>query len=128
MDRFDLAVDIQRSDPHEVLESGKGTSSAALAEEVACACAFRSWRLRPRTDDERVAGEELLLEQARLTDATRHSFERLARSFSLSGRGIMRTLSVSRTIADMRESEQVDEEDILEALMYRRQDTSGEAA
>lgn len=125
MDRFDLSIAVLRADPHEVLESGSGTSSAKLKEGVDAARAFGAWRRSAKEGAAGKAGEQRLLEEARLSSGTRRSFEELARSFSLSGRGIMRTLSVSRTIADMRESESVDEEDLLEALMYRSQDTAG---
>ncbi len=121
MDRFDLAVSVTRSDPKEVMDSGGGTSSAKLAEEVRAAIDFRTWRIR-EYEGECANKEERLMKQTSMSLKTRHDFEQLARTFLLSGRGIMKTLGVARTIADMRESDCVEENDLLEAFAYRTQD------
>ena len=44
MDRFDLIVNVWRSDPTQVLRTGRGTSSATLREGVLRARAFRAQR------------------------------------------------------------------------------------
>jgi magnesium chelatase family protein len=122
MDRFDLAITVARSDPREVMDSGGGTSSAKLADEVKSAIEFRSWRMRE--DDMHDANkDERLMQETRMSLKTRRGFEQLARTFVLSGRGIMKTIGVARTLADLRESECVEEDDLLEAFAYRTQDT-----
>lgn len=47
------------------------------------------------------------------------SLERLSKSASLSPRSYHRVLRLARTIADLRESATVEEQDILEAFQYR---------
>lgn len=118
IDRMDLVVDVWRSDPHEVLDSGSGTSSAVLREGVIEARERASWRMS-RMEDMDGDKDALLVASCRLSGSDREAFEMLARSNHLSGRGIMRTLKVARTIADIEGSDGVEMEHLLEALMYR---------
>jgi magnesium chelatase family protein len=137
MDRFDLVVDVWRSDPAHVLDTGKGSSSRQLREGVLAARDFACWRRQRRpgrepeappppeqpdmaaaADDPKGSGEQLLAE-CLLGKRERASLEALARRHQLSGRGIMRTLAVARTIADLAQSEKVIEDHLLEAVTYR---------
>ena len=51
--------------------------------------------------------------------ADREFFEQSAKAHNMSGRAIMRTLSVARTIADMEESHEVLMTHLCEALSFR---------
>lgn len=141
MDRFDLVVDIWRSDPSHVLATGTGSSSAHLRDGVLSARAYRDWRTRKDWQEGQRAGVQTaangtggqgteqegpflgagarLLAECRLEYGERAYLEDLARMLNLSGRGIMRALSVARTIADMEEKRAVGREHILEAVSFR---------
>ncbi len=126
MDRIDLHLDVRRIPPAQVLASGSGTPSAALREEVLRGRAFASWR----TAREAEAGcppesGRSAVEGCRLSDDARAFLLSVADLHSMSGRAIVRTLSVARTIADMAESAVVEEGHVAEAVGYRIRDGIG---
>jgi len=147
MDRIDIVVDVWRSDPAHVLDTGLGTSSAQLRQGVMQARAFADWRRardqargltgeahskagtrisgRADTEGEKakpVGSGAALLASCQLGTKERSSLELMAERYQLSGRGIMCALSVARTIADMEESERVLQEHLLEAVSFRKND------
>lgn len=123
MDRIAMRIDVVRLDAGHVLESGRGTSSAELAEGVLKAREYSSWRKAVDGADDCSASAEgklaFVLASCRLEDEVLKSFEERARRFGLSGRGIVKTLSVARTIADIEQSRVVNREHLAEALQYR---------
>ncbi len=124
LDRIDMNVDVGRIDVGDVLSTGSGVSSASLREGVLAAREFASWRkARERSSQQANATSASSLEAAvlscRLSSADRAFFEKVARTRGMSGRGIMRVLSVARTIADIDQSESVGRDHVLEALSYR---------
>ena len=122
-DRFDMMIAVRRADPKMVLATGSGVSSAKMREGVLAAREFASYRRDPA----RTAGRDaLLIDECRLDKTASRCIEKFARSFGMSGRGIMKALSVARTIADMQQSDRVTDEHISEAVMYRMQDREEE--
>lgn len=137
LDRIDMVLDVWRSKPGEVLATGSGKSSSALRAQVLTAQEYAQWRtekikatqekaihdtyLVPSPKDKvQLRGEGVrLLNTCRLGRTERRCLEEAAERLKLSGRGIMRILSVARTIADMEESASVVSDFILEALTYR---------
>ena len=67
---------------------------------------------------------EELVESCKLDTKDFEFFEEVASNNNMSGRGIMRVLSVARTIADICESVQVKHEHLCEALTFRLRDMS----
>ena len=153
MDRIEIIVDVWRSDPANVLDTGLGTSSTRLREGVMQARAFATWRcakdeargLAIDTQKKEASGESgeadshalgasricsgaALLASCQLGTKERSSLELMAERYQLSGRGIMCALSVARTIADMEESERVLQEHLLEAVSFRKNDLESAAA
>jgi magnesium chelatase family protein len=152
MDRIEIIVDIWRSDPGHVLDTGKGTSSAQLREGVLKARAFAQWRrskdevlesihvtptamIKPESSGDGdttnmdqdpstsfKSNGAALLAACKLSAKERSFLEIMAERYQLSGRGIMCTLSVARTIADMEESDKVKQEHLLEAVSFRKKD------
>lgn len=131
MDRFDMMISVSRIDPGEVMQSGGGISSAALREGVIAARVFADNRrneeeaaLRNGAESSTQLGRDArIVRECRLELSTRAHMENLARRRSMSGRGVMKTLAVARTIADLRQSDRVEKDDIDEAIMYRGQDS-----
>jgi magnesium chelatase family protein len=127
MDRIKIIVDVWRSDPAHVLNTGKGTSSAQLKEGVMKARAFADWRRAKTALFEDTTGEALLA-SCHLGIKERSGLEIMAERYQLSGRGIMSALAVARTIADMEESECVTQDHLFEAVSFRKTDREAVAA
>lgn len=122
MDRIDLHVDVRRIAPSDVLATGGGTTSAEMREAVLRARDYASWRTARADDD---ASAEALVSSCALADEDRAFYEEAARTARMSGRAIMRTLSVARTIADMEESSAVGRRHLCEALGFRLREGVG---
>lgn len=144
IDRFDMMMSVERCGARMVLATGSGVSSAALYEQVRAAREYATWRRAhdeedpllalpspqggemPRLHDEEgrpVSGRDAqLVASCRLDERAVSFLERIAMSHGMSGRGIMKTLGVARTIADMEESLRVRDDHLVEAAMYRMQD------
>lgn len=117
-DRIDLICEVARVDPKRVLQSGEGTSSKAIALQVASARERAAWRGDGQEALSSVTPHEVI-EACDLGKSGRALIEEMARRHFLSGRGIIRVLRVARTIADLEESSVVRDEHLLEACMYR---------
>ena len=122
MDRIDLHIDVKRVPPAEVLAQGGGTTSAKLREGVMAGREYSSWR---RVHEAVVPTTQGLIASCHLGDDDALFFERMARANHMSGRAIVRTLSVARTIADMSERIAVSKADLCEALSFRLRDGVG---
>lgn len=126
MDRIDVHIDVRRIAPGEVLSSGGGSSSDELREGVLKARAYSSWRTaREGGDTKRHDTAASLIKACALTDEDRAFYEDAARAASMSGRAIMRTLAVARTIADMEEAAAVTKSHLCEALAFRLREGVG---
>lgn len=106
-DRMDMSVRVERVDPALLISGERSASETGDAQE-------RIMRAREFAHSRRNKGL-----RATLDPAARTLLEDSARRTHLSGRGVTRLLRVARTIADMRQSPGVSEEDISEALTYR---------
>ena len=124
MDRIDIHIDVQRLSPREVLRSGKGTSSESLREGVLRAKEFAAWRKKKAQTSEKgsvVTSNEVatLAQKELVSQEAERVLEALATSNHMSGRGIVRTLRVARTIADLNQSFLVEKEHLYEAAGFR---------
>ena len=119
MDRIDVHIDVARIPPGQVLSTGHGTSSAKLREGVLAAREYASWRRSTTGLDERARQAEVLVESCAMSEADRDFLEKLAASGSMSGRAIMRTLALARTIADMEQVPKVGRDHLCEAVGFR---------
>ena len=123
IDRIDLHIDVQRVAPGAVISLTGGTSSAQLREGVQKGREFAAWRRKresvgPTTQD--------LMASCHLGEDDERFFERMAKANHMSGRAIVRTMSVARTIADMDCRSQVMREDLCEALGFRLREGVGQ--
>ena len=66
-------------------------------------------------------GTQEIVKYCKLTDSTKLLMEEAGRKFSFSARAYNRVLRLSRTIADLMESESIRDEHVIEALGYRIQ-------
>lgn len=129
VDRISIQIDVRRVDPSNVISSTRGVSSSQLRDGVLRGRAFGLWR-RSRCDGEgscrSVAGNETYIsthpsiaDECGLTDEARTFLEAVARASALSGRAVVSSLRVARTIADIEESVSVSADHVAEALGYR---------
>ena len=115
-DRLDLTVRVAGVPPRELQEAQPGEPSEAMRARVANARArqlTRDGRLNARLQGRALKSRTVLEPTARKLMA------RALTQFSLSARGYDRVLRVSRTIADLAGSEQIEQEHLAEALQYR---------
>ena len=122
MDRIDLHIDVRRVDPSQVLSEQGGTSSEELKDGVLRGREYASWR---QARFGRVHRTQEVIEACRMDDDDRAFFEKMAQANHMSGRAIVRSLSVARTIADMAERPAVTKDDLCEALGFRLREGVG---
>lgn len=116
LDRIDMQVDVWRADFDQVVHAGSGISSHELREGVLKARTFASWRTaRAGTKDDR--GD--VMRRYRVDAEAEAFLRRSARQTNMSGRGIVRTVRIARTIADMAECEVITTPHVAEALSLR---------
>lgn len=118
LDRFDLAIPLERPDVEHLLGGSPGESSATVADRVRVA------RLVAATRGVRCNAEipaEALDDLSPLSADAAALLERRLRSGSLSARGLHRVRRVARTIADLDDAGPlVGEEQVAAALQLRR--------
>ena len=118
-DRFDLRVEMSAVDPAHLMEGREvrpykpETILRARQRQLSRADAAQGATWNARIPASR------LLEVARPNAAARAALILGGRTSALSGRGIHRCLRVARTIADLRDAEEVEERDIQSALNMR---------
>ncbi len=122
MDRIDLHIDVNRVPPEEVLNPNGGLSSEQLREGVMAGREYASWR---RAKEELGDTTQDIIATCKLNDDDERFFEKMAQLNHMSGRAIVRTLGVARTIADMAQRATVQKADLCEALGFRIRDGVG---
>lgn len=122
IDRIDIQIDVWRTSFDNVVHAGSDISSDKLREGVLRAREFRSWRLEAKPlPQSGVATEELpdlICRNGVDRDAEKFLRDAATANF-MSGRSIVRTVGIARTIADMDESERVQEQHVAEAFSFR---------
>ncbi len=122
LDRFDMQIDVRRVPPNEIMSLDRTESSSCLKEGVSRARSFAAWRRARYPCDPSTQG---IIESCRMAEGDAEFFTSVARAHAMSGRGMARTLSVARTIADMAERESVSRSDLCEALEFRLRRAEG---
>jgi len=113
MDRFDMRVRVDRTDP-AALVGPPGEPSEAVRERVADA--RRRQQGRPTINGALSRPE---LDDLDMTDGASRLIERALQQGRLTGRGFDRVRRVARTIADLAARQTVAEPDVAEALVLR---------
>lgn len=131
LDRIDMRIDVQRISSEHVLNAGRGVSSEELRAGVLAA---REFARKRRASAGQGAGApppgarkspKQVIDECSLSVPAKRFMERSAKGYAMSGRGIVRVLSLARTIADLDGRARVNESDVAEALSYRLQDVGG---
>ena len=116
MDRIDMHIDVQRVPPENVMKAGCGISSEKLREGVLAGREFSDWRRARFPVKRSTAG---IIESCDLDEKDLAFFESACRKNKMSGRSLVRTLGVARTIADIAQRKRVEKGDLCEALTFR---------
>jgi len=119
LDRIDLRVDVPRIAADEFVE---GALHAAIAPEdpVAQIARAREWRLHRSGCLSARLDAAALQGCCALPPSAQRLLKTCAQRLALSGRGIHRVLTISRTIADLAGSETIEEPHLTEAVQLRR--------
>ena len=131
IDRIDIQIDVRRLPPTKVLESGSGTDSATLRSGVMQAREFMKYRKEknalPNAIDDKERDSKTfekmssrkIVESCNFAKDTQNFVIEMAECHCLSGRALINTLRVARTIADIGQSEVVSINHVAEALGFR---------
>ncbi|MEN9551824.1 MAG: hypothetical protein RI935_201 [Candidatus Parcubacteria bacterium] len=121
IDRIDLWVPVESINYNELHKEGTGTDSTTIRNNVIRGRSFGTKR-RSTTSDNKPSQKltlDQLIKECDMEESVSSLLKKLAEKATLSPRSYYRILSVARTIADLRESSKVENEDILEAFQYR---------
>ena len=142
IDRIDIQIDVKRLPPAKVLDSGNGTDSATLREGVMMAREFMSHRLQRQKSGHsqgifdagsksgllrKNLSTQEIIDSCELAKDTREFVVEMAETNNLSGRGLINSLRVARTIADIGQSERVTTNHVAEALGFRLREEIGKS-
>ena len=120
VDRIDLQVTVNRVAKAELFGAAPGASSALIRERVVKTRERQEERLaRFGLTTNAEIPVPLLDEACSLTRSAKRAVERIVEFDGVSARGVHRIMRVSRTIADQRGDDHVDDDHILTAKTFR---------
>ncbi|MCG5530308.1 YifB family Mg chelatase-like AAA ATPase [Halorhodospira halochloris] len=122
LDRFDIAVEVPRLAPHELVQAPVAESSSSVASRVAKARELAIARCGVIVAD--LDGEQLN-HYCHLAKDASELLEQAIDTLGLSPRGLNRLLKVARTIADLAGRHDIDAAHLAEAINLRRGLDSG---
>jgi len=121
LDRIDILIDVPKVPTNKLTELSPGEPSSIICARIQTARDKQTERYRPLKV---IMNSELTSDQVRKiihpTDEARSLLQTATERFKLSARAYFRVLKVSRTVADLENSENVEITHIAEALQYRQ--------
>ncbi len=124
LDRIDIYLEVPAVDVEKLAVLTDAEDSKSIRERVKKARVRQKVRFRGRflTNSEMTSSD--IKKFCALTEESLELLKKAISSLNLSARGYHRVLKLSRTIADLAESENIEIEHIAEALQYRSRDES----
>ena len=124
LDRIDIHIEVPAVAVKDLPTLAPGETSAEIRQRVLKARAIQEERYRgmPGVHTNADVKSRNLTKACGFTERDRTELVRLIERLNLSARAYDKVLRVARTLADLRGSETVGHDDILEALTYRRMD------
>jgi magnesium chelatase family protein len=127
LDRIDLHIEVQKVSYDELSSKSKGEPSHEIRERVIRAREVQTQRFMGI--DNVYCNAQMNTKMSRkictLDDAGKQMLKKAITSLGLSARAYDRILKVSRTIADLEQSENIRSNHIAEAIQYRSLDRDG---
>ena len=118
LDRIDIRIPVETEGTLEL--SGDATeSSGQIRARVEAATRFRIETRSQRVRNCDLAGSRYS-DYGGVSEAAKRLLAKACEKLDLSSRAVHSVLRVSRTIADLKQSEEIDEESMQEAIVYRR--------
>lgn len=120
LDRIDIKVQVGRMKSDEMLQQKPAEPTRIVAQRVNDARLLQSKRLRNTTarNNSELTNQDIKL-MCKLDEPTQNLANQAINQLRLSARSFMRTLKVSRTIADLDASDNIELKHFSEALQYR---------
>lgn len=127
LDRIDLHVEVNKVSYDELSDKRKGESSESIRSRVIQSREIQRSRFMgvPEVYCNAQMHTRLVRKICRLNDASSNLLKKAIERLNLSARAYDRILKVSRTIADLEGSEQIETRHIAEAVQYRNLDREG---
>ncbi|MCS6935933.1 MAG: ATP-binding protein, partial [Chitinophagales bacterium] len=124
LDRIDLHVEVTPVSFSELSSERRSESSAAIRERVIRARERQAARFtnRPGLHCNAQMEAQLVQEICKISDASKTLLNRAMQKLQLSARAYDRILKVSRTIADLADSDEIKTEHLAEAIHFRSLD------
>jgi len=124
MDRIDIQVEVENVPFEDIAKAPKGEPSERIRERVVRARKIQEERFKSHKGIHCNAQmtTSLLQQYAVLDDASMEQLRTAMRRLNLSARAYDRILKVSRTIADLEGTEQIQRQHVAEAIGYRNLD------
>ncbi len=119
MDRIDLKVWVEPVDKMDLLSMHKGESSAQVRQRVMKAVQIQGERFKSKFKFNAHMTEKEIEKYCVMEKDAKDLLKMAIDKFRLTGRGYMRLLKVSRTIADLSGEEKILAQHIAEALQFR---------
>ena len=119
LDRMDMYIEIKKIPEEKLFQFEEGESSVEIRKRVESARAVQKERYGSiRTNSSMTQAE--IKKYCKLGSESEELLKSAARNLGLSGRGFDKILKVARTIADIENSKNIEQEHLIEALGYRK--------
>lgn len=127
LDRIDMHVEVERVAYDQLTERRPGESSKEIRSRVVAAREVQKKRFRSRRGvySNAQMGSSMTRRICQLNPKCDQLMKRAMSSLDLSARAYVRILKISRTIADLDGSEQIQSAHVAEAIQYRNLDREG---
>lgn len=124
LDRIDIHIEAPALSIEALRTTQPAENSEAIRKRCAAARCLQYKRFRKKTYQRHNSGMQQadIQKYCKLTPALGKNLEQAMREFSLSARAYDKILKVSRTIADLANSEKIENSHLLEAIQYRSLD------
>jgi len=120
LDRIDLQVEVKRLNENELISNQVSESSPSIKSRVIAGREVQKKRYKDQTINlNSEIGSRSIREHCKLSTNGQEILKEAIKSLALSARSYDRLLKVSRTIADLSNSDIIKDEHILEALQFR---------
>lgn len=123
LDRIDIHLELSSIEYRDLVSPGPGESSEVIRKRVGLARQIQARRfIDVPGKTNALMSPKSIKKYCKTTESGKKLLEQAMKNLQLSARGYYKILKISRTIADLANSEQIEEEHIAEAVQYRTLD------